>query len=343
VRLLHDAHVSRRHCTLEHHLTGVSVVHLGARPTCLDGRVMDGEQEAVVSSSAELVVGGSLLRIECAAAEPLPAIPGVRLVGTLGEGGGGIVYEGILPDGVRVAVKLLAAHADATLRRRLEREAKLGQRLDHPHIARILGLRHAEGDGRPALVRELVPGQSLDIRLAEGGPLPWRDAVRLGATVAHALAHAHQHGVLHRDVKPGNVVVDPDLAPKLIDFDLAKPDSATLQAELTRLTRTGEGLGSLLYLAPEQLMGARDVEASADVYGLGMTLYHALGGRPPFQDVEPEAFLFALTSRGPRSLRELAPRLPSTVVDVVERACARRAADRYAAAEELALALERLR
>ncbi|RMG14432.1 MAG: FHA domain-containing protein [Planctomycetota bacterium] len=336
---LNDANVSRRHCAVEHSLAGVFVEDLGSTSgTLLDGARVNGGGPVRAPHGADLRLGGTRLQVLLSLPrEPLPALPGVEVIRHLGEGASGSVFEARLPDGTPVALKLLAADADEVTRRRFEREAELRDRLEHPAIARVLRL--ARLGGRPCLLRELVPGRSLANRLAEG-PLSWVEALELGVTVAGALAHAHERGVVHRDVKPQNIILDErGRRPTLIDFDLALRSPTATSEELTRLTRTGEGLGTLSYLAPEQLTQAHAVDPRADVYGLGLTLYHAVTGQRPFADVPPEEFLEALARRGPAPLRSLAPRLPSSACEALERAYAPTPADRYPSARAFAMRL----
>lgn len=355
---LSDAQVSRRHCALEHGLAGVKVVDLESRTGSLveqGGR--RGPAPALVAARARIELGVSALCVVRTASDgpPRPEVPGVRLLRLLGEGGSGTVWEGVLEDGVdaagagagagaAVALKVLLPEADAVARARFEREADLAARLVHPGIARLLGLRHA-ADGRPCLLRALVRGRSLLEHLDLTGRLPWREVAGLGAQVAAALAHAHVHGVVHRDVKPANVVLEePGGAPRLIDFDLARrvTSAERTRASVARLTATGEGLGSLAYVPPEQLHSARDADARSDIYGLGLTLHHAASGATPFADVDPEDFLEALATRGPRPLRATTSEVPSALADVVARAHALRPADRFQSAADLARALAAL-
>ncbi len=339
---LADPQVSRRHCALEHGLGGVRVVDLESRTgTVVDQGGRRAGAPGLVLERARVEVGATVLSLvrSTRGGPPPPSVAGVRLLRVLGEGGSGTVWEGTREDdGAEVAVKVLLPEADAVARARFEREADLAARLVHPGIARLFGLRHA-ADGRPCLVRELVRGRSLLERIELDGRLPWPEVVGLGAALAAALAHAHAHGVIHRDVKPGNVVLEaPRGTPRLIDFDLARrlgTDERT-RATVARLTATGEGLGSLAYVAPEQLSSARDADARADVYGLGLTLYHAASGVTPFTDVDPEDFLDALTTRGPRPLVALVPDLPPALSAAIARAHAVRPADRHPSAADLA-------
>ncbi len=336
---LRDANVSRAHCALERRVAGVVIEDLGSR---FGTHVADAPLEGprLVSRISEVRLGDTVLRVEPGPGPTPPGVPGYRLERPLGDGGGGVVWSAVAHDGRPVAVKVMAPESDERGRRRFEREAALLARLDHPAIAPVVGLVRA-ADGRPCLVRGLVAGRTLEARLEAERRLPWAEVAWLGARLAEALDHAHQRGVVHRDVKPGNVVLgEGDRAPVLIDFDLARrtglPGGGTA---LTRLTETGEGLGTLGYLAPEQLTDAHGAGPLADVYGLGATLWHALTGRRPFSDVEPVAFFDALRRRGPGPAGPHAPDAPPALIALVERATAPRPEARPPSAGALAQAL----
>ena len=184
-----------------------------------------------------------------------------------------------------VAVKLLHPHLlpDATSRRRLEGEARAAEVLSHPAIAAVYDV--SGPDDAPALVMELVDGESLSVRLERDGPMPPKAAAALAADVAEALYHAHQRGIVHRDVKPANILVERQSGrARLIDFGIAH----SLEAASPDLTRTGTSLGTPRYMAPEQLAG-EPVGPRTDLWGLGAVLYHALSGRVPFDGATPLA------------------------------------------------------
>lgn len=322
---LNDGSVSRRHCALELRGGELWVEDLGGRGgTLVLGRDLRRERVAA-PSEAWIELGGTRLRVR-SLNEGL-VVEGYEVGERLGAGGSGEVYAGRDARGQAVALKELALDADEVSRARFLREARLAEQLSHPALARIIGLTRSAA-GQPVLVRELVEGLSLAERL-ERGPLSWREGLSLGARLAEGLAQAHAAGVIHRDVKPANVIASPSGA-KLIDFDLALVRrSGTLRATLTRLTKSGQGLGTLAYLAPEQLRDAHRVGPAADVYGLGVTLLHTLSGQAPFAEVAPESFLEALCERGPVPLAGRAPGLPLTVAVAVERAYALDPAARY--------------
>jgi serine/threonine protein kinase len=199
-----------------------------------------------------------------------------RVGALLGAGGMGEVWAArdLLLDRP-VAVKVLGAAlaGDGRAAERLRREARAAARLDHPNIARMLDL--GEHDGRPYLVMELLEGESLATRIDRAGPIPPAEAARVVAAVADALQAAHSAGVVHRDVKPGNVYLTSGGEVKVLDFGIA---SAAGETDLT----TGDLLGTAAYLAPERALG-RPATPAADLYSLGVVLYQLLAGRRPFQ------------------------------------------------------------
>ena len=176
-----------------------------------------------------------------------------------------------------VAVKRLHPHLlpDDASRQRLVAEARAAARLSHPVI---VGIYDVDDTGEsPAIVMELVDGESLAARIDRDGPLAEREAVRITADVAEALYHAHQQGVVHRDVKPGNVLLAEDGRTRLVDFGIAH----SLAASAERLTMDGTVIGTLRAMAPEQLSGG-PITPRTDLYGLGVVLLEALTGRPPY-------------------------------------------------------------
>jgi eukaryotic-like serine/threonine-protein kinase len=184
-----------------------------------------------------------------------------------------------------VAVKLLHPHLlpDATSRRRLEGEARAAETLSHPGIAAVYDVSGPDDD--PALVMELVDGEPLSKILERDGPMAPKAAAALAADVADALYHAHQRGIIHRDVKPANILVERRTGrARLIDFGIAH----SLELASHDLTRTGTSLGTPRYMAPEQLAGD-PIGPRTDLWGLGAVLYQALSGRVPFDGATPLA------------------------------------------------------
>lgn len=272
--------------------------------------------------------------------EPRPpaTIGGFRLGKRLGAGGMGAVYEGVDPStGARYAVKLLRYQTAAALVR-FEREARLASSLDHRGIARVFAFGR---EGALAwLATELVPGRSLRDRLAESpAGVPIDEALRIGVAIADALAHAHAAGVLHRDVKPSNVMLGDEGRVRLIDFGLAIEH----RHGNDRITRTGAFVGSHNYAAPEQLRGERlHLGPPTDVYAAGATLYEMLVGRTPFESATITARLRHVNDSPPRSARALRPEIPRALDRVVLRALAPSSRRRFVSGAELCAALSRL-
>lgn len=207
------------------------------------------------------------------------SIASYRLLELVGKGGMGEVYRCLREDGEVLAIKLMSPEliSNDVMLKRFERECALALRLNHPNIVR--GIEFGVDKGRPYLVMELVGGQNLSALVRARGPLPEPVVLRLAGQVASALDLAHRESLIHRDVKPDNVLIDLDGTAKLADLGLAKD----LKVE-DALTRPGSHLGTMAYMAPEQYGEADAVDARCDVYGLAATLYFALTGKSPFPD-----------------------------------------------------------
>ncbi|MEU9480283.1 protein kinase [Streptomyces sp. NPDC048191] len=220
-----------------------------------------------------------------------------RVTARLGRGGMGVVWRAVDEVlGREVAVKELRTYTDTAgpelseLRLRMQREARAAARVRHPGVVAVHDV--AEVDGRPLIVMELIDGPSLDDVLRERGTLDPYEAARVGAAVTDALAAAHRVGVLHRDVKPGNILLDRSGRVVLTDFGIATIDDPG-DGSATRLTRSGELVGSLDYLAPERAQGAEPGPPS-DVWALGATLYAAVEGASPFRRTSTYSTLTAI-------------------------------------------------
>ncbi|GIW72435.1 MAG: hypothetical protein KatS3mg102_1977 [Planctomycetota bacterium] len=238
----------------------------------------------------------------------------------------------------KVAIKIITAEraVDEVALRRFIREAKIGGRLFHPHIVEMYDA--AQAGGHYYISMEYVGGESLRQRLERQGPLPAGEAVRIGAALAAALAYAHERGVIHRNVRPGSVLLGEAGQVKLGDFGLAR----LLSPDEPRLTPPGEPLGTLCYMAPEQLEDAGAADARSDVFGLGATLYHALAGSPPFLAPSIPEILANVRSGALVPLRQARPDLPAELVTAIAHCLAHEPAHRYQSAAELAQALRRL-
>ena len=206
-----------------------------------------------------------------------------------------------------VAVKRLHPHLlpDESSRKRLAVEARAAAGLSHPVIVDIYDV-DATGE-MPALVMELVEGESLSARIERAGPLDPRQAAGVAADIAEALFHAHQRGVVHRDVKPGNVLLASDGRTRLVDFGIAH----SLAESAERLTMTGTVIGTMSAMAPEQLAGG-PITPRTDLYGIGVVLYEALTGRPPYPGGSPVAMADAQRA-GPPPMDGIDPTLAGIV------------------------------
>ena len=259
-----------------------------------------------------------------------------RLIAPLGAGGMGEVWRAHDANLDReVAVKILAqgALSDRPTRERFRREAHVLASLSHPGVATIYDF--DVQDGIDFIVMELVHGGSLESRL-ESGPLPIDDVIRIGAAIADALHDAHVRGFLHRDLKPGNVVLTRDGKPKILDFGLA----LLLAGNKTsgKLTQTGTIVGSLPYMSPEQLLGEAD-SVRTDVYALGVLLFEMTTGRRPFVKERAEALMFEIFGNAAPSLRSIRPEVPPELDRLVGDCLAKEPGQRPATAAAVAEAL----
>ncbi len=255
----------------------------------------------------------------------------------MGSGGMGTVWRAhdhML--GRDVAVKLLhdGLAADATLAARFRGEALSAAKLTHPNVVAVFDT--GEQDGVPYIVMELVGGPSLHTVLTDHGPLPVDEVARIGRAVCAALAHAHDRGLIHRDMKPANVILDESSRePKVADFGIAKglEDSGGL-------TRTGGLIGTAAYLSPEQVSG-RPATPSSDLYAVGCLLFACLTGEPPYGGTTPVAIAMRHLNDPVPPVRDRRPDVPQAFADVVERALAKEPSRRLGSAEEMRAAIER--
>lgn len=266
-----------------------------------------------------------------------PRVEGYELFGILGRGGMGVVYKARhLALNRIVALKMVLAgeHADDEERGRLRREAEAAAQLQHPNIVQVFEV--GEQHGRPFIALEYVGGGSLEQKIA-GTPQPSLFAAQLVQTLARAVHHAHEHGVVHRDLKPGNVLLATDGTPKVTDFGLAKQ----LQGG-PRQTQSGAVLGTPSYMAPEQAAGkTRRVGPLSDVYSLGAVLYEMLTGRPPFKAETSLDTLLQVIDSDPVAPRQLNPNCPRDLETICLKCLRKEPTDRYGSAAELADDLQR--
>jgi tRNA A-37 threonylcarbamoyl transferase component Bud32 len=283
---------------------------------------------------------GSTPRPDWGAAEPaaaLPQLPGYEVRRELGRGGMGVVYEAAdAVMGRRVAVKVihpeLLRHPVAALRFR--REVRAAARLAHPNL--VTAFDAGQADSCHFLAMELIEGENLADLLQRAGPLPVAQACDLVRQAALGLQHAHEAGLVHRDVKPHNLMRAADGTVKVLDFGLAAlaGDRAASGA-----TAAGAVMGTPDYMAPEQAEDARAADARADVYALGCTLFHLLTGRPVFPRATVMQKLLAHQEEAPTSAHGLRPEVPASLDALLLRALAKRPEQRFGSAGELAEAL----
>jgi len=253
-----------------------------------------------------------------------------RLLGEIGRGGMGVVYEA---DDLKlrrtVALKFLPVELtdDPEARERFIHEAQAASVLDNPHICTIHEIGEGE-DRRMFIAMALCNGESLRTKIKRG-PLAPAEALSIAAQVADGLASAHAAGIIHRDVKPANVLVTKDGTARVADFGLAKI------AGEARLTRAGRAVGTVAYMSPEQLRG-EDVDVRTDVWSLGVVLYEMLTGSLPFHGSTEHSIAYAIVNGERKSLALLPPGTPAGCAAVLEKALAKDPAARYASAVEVA-------
>ena len=266
----------------------------------------------------------------------LPAMPArigrYEILEMIGSGGFGSVYRAVdSHDGREVAIKTCDIR-DRDSRARALREARLSSRLNHPNVVGVIEV--VEEEERPFLVQEFLSGSDLNIRMAEGEPLSLEEKLKILTGVAAGLAHAHTEGIVHRDIKPGNVRVLADGEAKIMDFGIAK-----LQDGTTDITKTGITMGSASYMCPEQVCGD-PVDGRGDIFSWGSLAYELLSGRRAFRSENLFRRLEMVVKEEPDPLSEVAPEVPSRIVEIVEQAMRKRPSDRFASAADLRDALD---
>ncbi len=268
-----------------------------------------------------------------------------RLLRLLGAGGMGSVWgaRNELTDrdfAIKFLHPKLADNKEALQRFFLEARA-CGQ-IKHPAVVDVYDMGQAE-DGSPYLVMELLEGEGFDQRLLRAGCFRPSEAAMWIAFVARGLEEAHVRGLVHRDLKPGNIffALDDrgDVIPKLLDFGVSKATRTSTEPDLV-LTDTGAVLGSPAYMSPEQARGDGDVDGRSDVWSLGVILYEAVTGEIPFDAANYNALMVAIITRPHRPLAEVAPGVPSELSKIVDQALAKDRAQRVGTARELAERLE---
>lgn len=259
-----------------------------------------------------------------------------ELIEIVGTGGMAIVYRALdQKTGREVAVKLLRPEfeRDEEFVRRFSHEAKAAAQVAHENIVNMLDVGF---DGVPYIVMEFVRGQTLKDLIRSVGSIPQRQAVAMALRILAALDHAHRNNIVHRDIKPQNILVDENGMIKVADFGIARlTTSATM-------TATGDGsfFGSVHYISPEQARGEKADEKS-DLYSVGVVLYEMLTGQVPFDSESAVSIAIKHIGETPRSIRELKPELPRALEQILQKALSKDPADRYQSASEMAADLKR--
>ena len=270
-----------------------------------------------------------------------------RVTGVIAAGGMGVVYDGLqVALGRRVAIKCLHPRfaTDTVAIARFQNEAMVSGSFGHPHIVEVFDLGWLDDDRAPYLVMERLEGETLGQRIQREKRLPVSLVVTVARHALSALVATHARAILHRDLKPDNLflmrVSDGPPRVKVLDFGLSKAIAPVDEA--TRLTRSGVVMGTPSYMAPEQAMGAPDLDARVDLYALGMILYEGLVGRLPFAARTPAALMQEIARVRPPTPRLVRPEVPAALDAAVMRAISRDRKARFADAAEMQRALASL-
>src|SRR5688500_16689607 len=239
----------------------------------------------------------------------------------------------------RVVIKVLPEDVAAGISAdRFRREIQLAAKLQHPHIVPVLSA--GEVSGKPYFTMPFIEGESLRQRIDRAGELPIDEAVRLLRDLASALSYAHKNGIVHRDIKPDNVMLEDEYA-LVTDFGVAKALRAAAVSDAPgTLTTAGMTLGTPAYMSPEQAVADPSVDHRADIYAFGVVAYEALTGLPPFAGRNTQALLAAHAVERPEPITNRRPTLPAWIADLVMQCLEKRPADRPQNASELVRALQ---
>ena len=258
-----------------------------------------------------------------------------NITAKLGEGGMGVVYKAEDRKLERtVALKFLAPHLlrDEEARKRFHREAKAAAGLSHPNICTVHEI--SDEGGQTFLAMEFIEGEGLDAKI-DRGPLSLKDALGLARQVADGLAAAHAKGVVHRNIKPGNLLVTPEGRLKILDFGLA------LLTEGSKLTKLDTTVGTVAYMSPEQAQGM-EVDYRTDIWALGCVTYEMVRGERPFQGVYDQALVYEIVNQEPEPLTSVRTGVPMELEWIVGKCLAKDREDRYGRAEDMMLDLRTL-
>lgn len=318
---------------------------------CAGDAVMLREVESLVaasdSSSGLLDETGVTLAMKVMGARPDDSMAGqtvgfYTILSWLGQGGMGTVY---LAEDTRlnrkVALKFLSSDfiSDSWAKRQLIKEAQAVAMLDHPNICPVYGFE--EIDGHSFIVMQYIEGETL-ADLIEAGTLDISQVIALAQQIVSALGNAHAHGIIHRDIKPKNIMVTPARQVKVLDFGLAKTAPKTVEdstESISNLSRDGLLIGTVAYMSPEQLCNER-IDYRSDIFSLGTLLYEMTAGLNPHADKNNAKVISAIISRQPQRLRKVSVNCPRALEQIVNRCLQKDRADRYQSAAELLIDLE---
>jgi len=260
-----------------------------------------------------------------------------KILERLGMGGMGVVYKAEDTRLKRtVALKFLSPEhtQDERARERFIHEAQAASALDHPNICTIHEINETE-DGQMYIVMSFYSGESLKEKI-KTGPLSLKETLDIGIQISKGLAKAHEHDIVHRDIKPGNIMLTEDRLVKIVDFGVAK------LAGTTRVTRAGTTVGTAAYMSPEQARG-EEVDIKTDIWALGVALYEMLTGEPPFKGESEQAILYSVLNQEPRTFKGLETAAPKELEQIIRKALSKDPKKRFASAEEMSQALESLK